>query len=551
MRRNCILLIVLPLLLLNYSNVLGAYFRAEVTNDSTNDADKYFTINLYCTNNDTIRDDSGHLIVNRGTWSSPFTFTGTINIQWLDTTLNDSIPYFSDEITQKYAAPQFNDFWDAIKLVYVESWDNSLPDKFNYTGIYNGEPNSGYPPGLGEIKVLSWHAKTTSTSGELCVEQGNMQTVNQEETYDWLFDDPAPSLLTTCWVIEADTFALVTVPSFTSKCDTLKVLGQVSSFDCPIPDSLHDTLSMGEDQELIVILHAFDAGGAQTMTMSASNFPLNSSFMDQGSGVGRFYFHPSYYQGLSNGRNYNIFFSVTDGDYTASDTLTIKVVNINQRPVLDSIIPAPSAPEYVQIGKILSFTVYGSDPDTENVTLLVDYFNVGPGNTVGTPLKNPAVPNNASFVMQKSGKYLFKFNPDASQANLKFFAHFRAKDPKGDENEIQWWVRIVVSKATDVDDTNQGQLPSNFDLAQNYPNPFNSSTVIQFALPSASRVQLDIFNILGQKVKSLVDQELPAGVVSVTWDGRNETGNNVASGVYFYRMVTRDFQSSKKLLLLK
>jgi flagellar hook assembly protein FlgD len=64
-------------------------------------------------------------------------------------------------------------------------------------------------------------------------------------------------------------------------------------------------------------------------------------------------------------------------------------------------------------------------------------------------------------------------------------------------------------------------------------------------------VELSVYNLLGQKVKTLIDEARPAGNMSVIWDGRNEGGEAVASGIYFYRMAAVDFQATKKLILLK
>ncbi len=95
------------------------------------------------------------------------------------------------------------------------------------------------------------------------------------------------------------------------------------------------------------------------------------------------------------------------------------------------------------------------------------------------------------------------------------------------------------------------QLPQRFHLYQNFPNPFNPETQIQFDLANASHVALRVYNALGQLVRNLVDSGHPAGTFSVTWDGRDDTGQQLPSGIYFYRLKTRDFQAQRKLLLLK
>lgn len=104
---------------------------------------------------------------------------------------------------------------------------------------------------------------------------------------------------------------------------------------------------------------------------------------------------------------------------------------------------------------------------------------------------------------------------------------------------------------TDVEEENQQNLASEFILNQNYPNPFNAQTTIKYYLPQSSRVELCIYNIKGQKVKTLVDDFQGVGFQSVTWDGTNRNGEEVASAIYFYRVKTDYSEEAKKMVLLK
>jgi hypothetical protein len=94
-------------------------------------------------------------------------------------------------------------------------------------------------------------------------------------------------------------------------------------------------------------------------------------------------------------------------------------------------------------------------------------------------------------------------------------------------------------------------LPTEYALEQNYPNPFNPSTNIAFALPKAGKVEVSVYNVLGQEVKTLISEELTAGNHTIVWDGRNGSGSAVSSGIYFYRIVAGDFSQTKKMLMLK
>jgi hypothetical protein len=98
---------------------------------------------------------------------------------------------------------------------------------------------------------------------------------------------------------------------------------------------------------------------------------------------------------------------------------------------------------------------------------------------------------------------------------------------------------------------NSNNLPKEFALAQNYPNPFNPTTEIRFALPTKSHVTLDVYNVLGQKVKTLVNDNMDAGYKSVTWNGTDQTGSTISSGTYFYILKTGDKTFTKKMTMLK
>ncbi len=102
----------------------------------------------------------------------------------------------------------------------------------------------------------------------------------------------------------------------------------------------------------------------------------------------------------------------------------------------------------------------------------------------------------------------------------------------------------------DLDEDNDN-LPTDFNLSQNYPNPFNPTTEIQIAVPRVADAQLVVYNSAGQAVTKLVDGALAAGEHVVSWNGRNDAGQMVATGVYYYRFAAGDFVETKKMMLLK
>jgi hypothetical protein len=94
-------------------------------------------------------------------------------------------------------------------------------------------------------------------------------------------------------------------------------------------------------------------------------------------------------------------------------------------------------------------------------------------------------------------------------------------------------------------------FPEVFALRQNYPNPFNPVTTIAYDIPEISNVRIDMYNILGQKVRTLVNGTHQPGMYHVRWNGTNDFGNPMASGMYFYRISSEQFISVKKLVLMK
>ena len=94
-------------------------------------------------------------------------------------------------------------------------------------------------------------------------------------------------------------------------------------------------------------------------------------------------------------------------------------------------------------------------------------------------------------------------------------------------------------------------VPEVFTLDQNYPNPFNPETTIRFDLPRSEEIDLALYSLIGQKVTSLARGHREAGTYSLRWDGRDDSGRKLASGVYLYRLTAGDRVETKKLLLLR
>ena len=165
--------------------------------------------------------------------------------------------------------------------------------------------------------------------------------------------------------------------------------------------------------------------------------------------------------------------------------------------------------------------------------------------TVVNPPMQPVSP--ADLPPAGSGSALFTFDVDPSAA-------------AGDLGYIDIWLTTVTGDSALVEvelvagavtgaETNP--TPSVAVLYQNYPNPFNPSTSIEFSLPARERVSLKVFDVSGRLVRTLVDGPLSDGSHRYAWDGRNERGASVASGVYFYVLRSESIRQSRKAVLLR
>lgn len=126
-----------------------------------------------------------------------------------------------------------------------------------------------------------------------------------------------------------------------------------------------------------------------------------------------------------------------------------------------------------------------------------------------------------------------------------------ARENDGSSNWIYTNPTPGQSNTTEMDLFEEKIIPTNFKLLQNYPNPFNPSTSIIYDLKEVSDVKVSIYNMLGQKIITLVDNKEQAGSKSVIWDGQNESGMAVPSGVYVYEIRANSYVQSKKMILMK
>lgn len=122
-----------------------------------------------------------------------------------------------------------------------------------------------------------------------------------------------------------------------------------------------------------------------------------------------------------------------------------------------------------------------------------------------------------------------------------------------DKNESTRSFRLIVGNDQFVGQNTNGIpiIPIEYALYQNYPNPFNPTTTIQYSTSHSGNVNLEIFNILGQRIKTLVNEFQPIGTYSIQWDGKSDDNKNSASGMYYYRLRANEFTSIKKMTFIK
>jgi hypothetical protein len=293
------------------------------------------------------------------------------------------------------------------------------------------------------------------------------------------------------------------------------------------------------------------------------------------------------------------------------EIVAIDVLNRNQAPVITSRVPVgnrPGRPDttLLQPGTLLRMKVVAQDPDGDALSYrwyangkfagsVFDTFDfrgelafntieawvfdledtvrtiwsikvpvelssftasVGSGPGVALNWKTGSEINNAGFNILRghspSGNYLklndklipanregsYSFIDATAEAGARYYYKLEALDTRGN---VTTHGPIVVTVAP----------PDKFDLSQNYPNPFNPTTQIRYQLPQAVQVSLTIYNMLGQEVRKLVNANQPAGYHTAIWDGRDNSGRPVPTGVYHYRLQAGSFTTTKKMLMAK
>lgn len=283
--------------------------------------------------------------------------------------------------------------------------------------------------------------------------------------------------------------------------------------------------SVAEGDVLEIAVNAVDPDG-DAIVLGVGNLPAFGTLIDNGDGSGMLRLEPQ----MGDADNYaNIFLSATDdGSPSLSDTVSFDVLVTSG---VDTIAPGC---ELLGVDRNEPFRVFAAVVDTESG---IDHINILRDFNLNVTFSN--------------------FTPGTR--DTVFITGTRI-----DPNESSWLLSVeafdVAGNSTICDpvyDVLTSTAPNNFQLMQNYPNPFNPSTTIEFGVAGdGGEVRISIFDANGQQVRVLVNERMGAGTYRMKWDGRNDRGESVASGVYFLRMNAgsggkMNFNSTRRMLLMK
>ncbi|MGE5314943.1 MAG: putative Ig domain-containing protein [Acidobacteriota bacterium] len=281
--------------------------------------------------------------------------------------------------------------------------------------------------------------------------------------------------------------------------------------------SLKDT-TIAENQAITYTYAATDANADSVKYSFIGTAPTGASI---NATTGVFTWTPSYTQAGT----YTIAVKAADpsGMYD-STSAKITVTNVNRKPTLTSRAPSQKI-DSVTAGTNVYFKVSVSDLDAQAITYTWKV-------------------NGAQVKTGGDSTYTSTFALGTTNNVVCVFSDGAASD------STTWSFKAVKSNTTNVE-TMTG-APTEYVLGQNYPNPFNPTTNIRFGLPKAAPVTLEIYNIMGQKVRTLLTGSMmSAAFHNVTWDAKDDMGRNVASGMYLYRISADKFVSTMKMMLMK
>jgi len=325
---------------------------------------------------------------------------------------------------------------------------------------------------------------------------------------------------------------------------------------------------MDEGTTLEVAVAAMDADG-NALSLVVNNRPAFGSFQDNINGTGVFRFAPQF----EDARTYsNIQVIARDnGSPQLSDTSSFNLIVNDAPPPAANLRLAvsgntnPGQEFFVELRAGFVTDLFGVAFEMlYSPTDFVDPDSVMPGDFMGTDVIfvsniDKAAGKISVGITRKAGQggvsggglvasvgMRMSTNAALGQRTSLILQNVSAIDPLGNPIALSVFNLDIVTRVETVQ-----SLPLDFVLEQNYPNPFNPETRIGFSLPRPAKARLEIIDLLGRPIRTLVDGQLSAGSHSIIWDGRKQSGEPAVSGVYVYRLNAEGFEKSRKLLLLK
>ncbi|MEA1987134.1 MAG: GLUG motif-containing protein [Candidatus Marinimicrobia bacterium] len=218
---------------------------------------------------------------------------------------------------------------------------------------------------------------------------------------------------------------------------------------------------------------------------------------------------------------------VADNFGMTKDSVIVNVINSNELPIISGLQDTISFKN--DTTSILN--IWGIVSDTQTADSLLNYTFTTSNDSITTSY------NSNSGILTLSSDILYF---GISQFTIEVADNFGMTR----DSAI---VKVIRSQVGVIDNT----IPKEFSLNQNYPNPFNPSTTIEFAIPKMTDVNITIYNILGQRIKTINMREKQAGIYKIIWNGENEFGQVVSTGIYFYKIIAGKNSDIKKMVFMK
>ncbi len=311
------------------------------------------------------------------------------------------------------------------------------------------------------------------------------------------------------------------------------------------PVAVNDTVTINEDTPTViaVLQNDYDPDGdALTITGVDTSNTLGHVAIDLGDTTIS-YTPPTNFSGID-----TFSYSISDG-HSGSDQAMVRIIvnPVNDPPSSFSLLSPPDSTQITITNDNLDQTVTfqwetAEDVDSDTVTY---GFVVESGN-----LDIIAFADTGATSVTMSYQTLVNLMRDGSTEQV--MGHWTILATDGQDTTYAtngpWYLFI---DATTVNIADEPGLPQTYALEQNYPNPFNPTTTIQYAIPEATHVTIAVYNILGERVATLLNKQQEAGRYSLVWNGRNTEGLKVSTGLYFYRIKTEHFTAMKKMVLAK